>query len=81
MELKGRGEGKIDLRKVTVPILTIVAERDDLVSLESALAVNDYISSKDKSTFRNPGGHVALCIGNEAHRRLWPEVAKWFLSK
>ena len=80
MELKGR-EGKIDLRKVIVPILTIVAERDDLVSLESALAVNDYVSSKDKSTFRNPGGHVASCIGNEAHRRLWPEVAKWFLSK
>jgi polyhydroxyalkanoate synthase subunit PhaC len=81
MGLDSGGEQKIDLRKVTVPLLTIVAESDDIVSLESALAVNDYVSSKDKSTFRNRGGHVALCIGNEAHRKLWPEVAKWVLSK
>jgi polyhydroxyalkanoate synthase len=78
----GRREGqKIDLRKVTAPLLTIVAERDDIVSLESALAVNYCLSSKDKATLKNPGGHVALCISNEAHQRLWPEVAKWILSK
>jgi polyhydroxyalkanoate synthase len=81
MELDGGKRQKIDLRKVTVPLLTIVAERDDIVSLESALAVNDCVSSKDKATLRNPGGHVALCISNEAHRKLWPEVAKWILSK
>jgi polyhydroxyalkanoate synthase len=81
MELDGREGQKIDLRKVTVPLLTIVAERDDIISLESALAVNDCVSSKDKATLRNPGGHVALCLSNEAHRKLWPEVAKWILSK
>jgi polyhydroxyalkanoate synthase len=81
MELDSGRRQKIDLRKVTVPLLTIVAERDDIVSLESALAVNDCVSSKDKATLRNPGGHVSLCISNEAHRKLWPEVAKWILSK
>jgi polyhydroxyalkanoate synthase len=81
MELDSGKRQKIDLRKVTDPLLTIVAERDDIVSLESALAVNDCVSSKDKATLRNPGGHVALCISNEAHRKLWPEVAKWVLSR
>jgi polyhydroxyalkanoate synthase subunit PhaC len=81
MGMDGREGQEIDLRKVTVPLLTIVAERDDIISLESALAVNDLVSSKDKVTLRNPGGHVALCISNEAHRKLWPEVAKWILSK
>src|SRR5215208_6455954 len=81
MRLNGREGQEIDLRKVTVPLLTIIAERDDIISLESALAVNDCVSSKDKATLRNPGGHVALCISNEAHRKLWPEVAKWILSK
>jgi polyhydroxyalkanoate synthase len=81
MELDSGRRQKIDLRKVTVPLLTIVAERDDIVSLESALAVNDCVSSKDKATLRNPGGHVSLCISNEAHRKLWPEVAKWVLSR
>jgi polyhydroxyalkanoate synthase subunit PhaC len=81
MGLDGREGQKIDLRKVTVPLLTIVAERDDIISLESALAVNDCVSSKDKATLRNPGGHVALCLSNGAHRKLWSEVAKWILSK
>jgi polyhydroxyalkanoate synthase subunit PhaC len=81
MGLDGREGQKIDLRKVTVPLLTIVAERDDIVSLDSALAVNDCVSSKDKATLRNPGGHVALCISDEAHRKLWPDVAKWILLK
>ncbi|MDQ4067158.1 MAG: poly-beta-hydroxybutyrate polymerase, partial [Thermoproteota archaeon] len=81
MELDGRRGQKINLQKVTVPLLTIVAEKDDIVSPRSALAVDDYVSSKDKATLQNPGGHVALCIGNEAHRKLWPEVAKWILSK
>ena len=82
MGLDGRErQEKIDLRKVTAPLLTIVAERDDIISSESALAVNDCVSSNDKATLTNPGGHVALCIGNEAHSKLWPEVAKWILSR
>jgi polyhydroxyalkanoate synthase len=72
---------KIDLRKIFVPILSIFAEKDDLVSPASSLAVNDHISSKDKSVLKNPGGHVALCISSNAHKNLWPEVAKWLLSR
>jgi polyhydroxyalkanoate synthase len=62
-------------------VLTIVAEKDDLVSPTSSIAINDHISSKDKSILENPGGHVALCISNTAHKKLWPEVAKWLLSR
>lgn len=72
---------QVDLKKITVPILSIIAERDDLVTSKSALAVNDCVSSKDKTTLTNPGGHVALCISDRAHKKLWPEVAKWVLSR
>jgi polyhydroxyalkanoate synthase len=64
-----------------VPVLSITAEKDDLVSPASSVAINDYISSKDKSVLKNPGGHVALCISSAAHKKLWPEVAKWLLSR
>ena len=65
-----------DLSKITMPVLTIIAEKDDLVSPASSLAINDHISSKDKSVFQNPGGHIALCISGTAHKKLWPDVAK-----
>jgi polyhydroxyalkanoate synthase len=71
----------IDLRKISIPVLSIVAEQDDLVSPESSLAINEYISSKDNSTLKSPGGHVALCISSSAHNKLWPQVAKWILAR
>ncbi|AFU58962.1 poly(R)-hydroxyalkanoic acid synthase [Candidatus Nitrososphaera gargensis Ga9.2] len=72
---------KVNLKKISVPVLSIIAEKDDLVSPASSAAINDYISSQDKSVLNNPGGHVALCISSNAHRKLWPEVAKWLLSR
>jgi polyhydroxyalkanoate synthase subunit PhaC len=72
---------QINLKNIDVPLLTIVAEQDDLVSPEATLAINDYVSSNDKRSISIPGGHVGLCISKYAHRKLWPEVAKWILSK
>lgn len=76
-----KNERQINLKNISVPLLTIVAEQDDLVSPEATLAINDYVSSKDKRSISIPGGHVGLCISKNAHRKLWPEVAKWILSK
>jgi polyhydroxyalkanoate synthase len=73
---------KVDIQKnITMPVLSVIAQKDDLVSPASSLAINDYISSKDKAVLENPGGHVALCISDNAHKKLWPEVAKWLLSR
>jgi polyhydroxyalkanoate synthase len=71
---------QIDLRKINIPLLSIVAEKDDLASPESSLAVNNYVSSKDKTDMKNPGGHVGLCISSPAHEKLWPEVTEWILA-
>jgi polyhydroxyalkanoate synthase subunit PhaC len=70
----------IDIKKITTPLLTIVAEADDLVSPESALAIKDYVSSKDKTSLTIAGGHVGLCMSKMAHEKLWPEAAKWIIS-
>lgn len=64
-----------------IPLLTIVAENDDLTSPESTIAVNYHVSSKDKSILKIPGGHVGLCISTAAHKNLWPEVARWVINK
>jgi len=73
-------DNKIDINKITIPVLSIIAEKDNLVSPISSLAINDYISSKEKKVFKHPGGHVSLCISNEAHKELWPKVANWIKS-
>jgi polyhydroxyalkanoate synthase len=70
----------IDLKKITAPLLTIVAEDDDLISPESTLAIKNYVSSKNKASLTIAGGHVELCTGKMAHEKLWPEAAKWIIS-
>jgi polyhydroxyalkanoate synthase len=70
-----------DLRKITVPLLTIVAEHDDLVSPESTLSINCFVSSKQKVSFVNPSDHIGLCISSAAHKKLWPEVSEWIIQQ
>jgi polyhydroxyalkanoate synthase len=79
-EMKVNGN-MINLKNIHTPLLTIVAEKDDLVSPESTLEVNNCVSSKEKKTIKAPGGHVALCISKMAHESMWPQVAEWILSK
>ena len=77
-----RIEGKVvDLRKITVPLLTIIAKHDDLVSPESTLSVNQCVSSREKITHVYSGDHIGLCVSSIAHKKLWPEVSKWIISK
>ena len=81
IDREGRKQ-KVDIQKnITMPVLSVIAQQDDLASPASSLAINDHIPSRDTSVLENPGGHVALCISNTAHKKLWPEVANWLLSR
>jgi poly(3-hydroxyalkanoate) synthetase len=62
-------------------LLIIDAEKDDLVATGSSMALRKYVSSTEVESFTNPGGHVALCISDIAHKRLWPKAAEWIFSK
>jgi len=78
MHVNGR---LVNLEKIYSPILTVCAEKDDLISPGSSLAINEHVSSKDKKTMSIPSGHVGLIIGTSAHEKLWPEIGAWIKSK
>ncbi|TSA17929.1 MAG: alpha/beta fold hydrolase [Nitrosopumilales archaeon] len=71
----------VNLEKIDFPVLTVYAEKDDLISPISSLAINEHISSKDKKTISIPSGHVGLIIGTSAHEKLWPDIGTWIKSK
>jgi polyhydroxyalkanoate synthase subunit PhaC len=66
----------IDLSRIDISLLTVIAEKDDLASPESLSAVNDYVSSKDKKTIKFNEVHVGLCISTKVHKTLWPEISE-----
>ena len=71
---------KINMNRITIPVLSIIAENDTLVSPMSSLAIDDNISSKEKVFFKHPCGHVSLCISDKTHQELWPKVSNWIKS-
>jgi polyhydroxyalkanoate synthase subunit PhaC len=71
------GKHIVDLRKITCPILNIMARNDDLVPCASSAAFNDLVSSKDRKSIIIPAGHIGLAVGGKAQKESWPEAARW----
>jgi class III poly(R)-hydroxyalkanoic acid synthase PhaC subunit len=80
-------EKRVDLKNISIPILNIVADKDDLVSSKSSIPItehkdnNGFISSKDKKLIEFPSNHVELCISYKAHKDLWPQVINWLKER
>jgi class III poly(R)-hydroxyalkanoic acid synthase PhaC subunit len=67
----------IDLRKMTMPYLNVIASNDDLVAPASSRTINNAIGSTDKTSLEFKSGHVGLCTSSAAHNELWPRVGSW----
>jgi polyhydroxyalkanoate synthase subunit PhaC len=68
---------RVDLRSITCPVLTIVADKDTICPPDAALALNGLASSKVKDVVTVPGGHVGAVVGSKAEKTLYPKVVDW----
>ena len=66
-----------NLRNVTVPVFSAVAEHDHIVSYEASKELMELVGSTDKEEVVLKGGHVSLIAGANAMRRMWPSLATW----
>ena len=71
------GGRRADISKITVPLLSIVAEHDHLAPRDSTKALLDKVGSEDKEEILLKGGHVSLIAGPNAVRRMWPALDAW----
>ncbi|MFA7587447.1 MAG: alpha/beta fold hydrolase [Novosphingobium sp.] len=74
LEIGGR---RVDLSKITVPILNIVAKHDHVVLHGSTQPLMTATGSTDREEIIAKGGHVSLVAGPGALRRLWPLIDAW----
>ena len=78
LEIGGR---RVDLREISVPIFTAVAEHDHIVPLAATKALIEQAKSTDKYEIVLRGGHVSVIAGANAVRRLWPQVDSWLRER
>jgi polyhydroxyalkanoate synthase len=67
----------VDLAEITMPLLNIVDDKDDICTAPAALPINNIATSEDKKLINFPIGHIELSISSDAHVKLWPQVVKW----
>lgn len=75
------GDLVVDLSKITVPVLNLVADEDHLVSPECSTPLNDMVSSSDKRLMRFHTGHVGLIASSYSQNNVLPKVGQWLKAR
>jgi len=75
------GNEIIDLSKIKIPLLNIVAEEDHLVSPQCSASLNDAVSSPDKRLMRFHTGHVGLIASSYSQNNVLPKVGQWIKAR
>jgi polyhydroxyalkanoate synthase subunit PhaC len=75
------GRHMVDLRKITCPLLNLMARADHLVPCSQTEPLNDLVSSKDKEKIIWPAGHIGLAVSSRAQKELWPRAVNWLIER
>jgi polyhydroxyalkanoate synthase len=78
LEIGGR---RVDLKKITMPLLNIYATEDHLVPPACSIPLNDLVGSEDKTLYSFPGGHIGIYVSSRSQKELAPKVAQWLIDR
>jgi polyhydroxyalkanoate synthase len=71
------GEYTVNLKNITMPVLTIYASEDHLVPPSATKPLHEAVGAKDKELYEFPGGHIGVFTGARSQKELSPTIAKW----
>jgi polyhydroxyalkanoate synthase subunit PhaC len=73
-------EKQIDLSRVSLPVLSLVAEGDYITPPVSSHAIKKVMPRCQHDLMTLPGGHIGLATSSAAQKKLWPAVARWLAA-
>ncbi len=78
LELGGR---KVDLRRITMPVLNISASGDVVIPNVCTQGHAQHFGSADYSELSVPGGHIGTFVGGKAQAVLAPSIVEWLKAR
>lgn len=75
------GRHIVNLKKITCPVLNIMAANDDLVPCAQSMPFNDLVGSTDRKTVVARAGHIGLAVGGAPQREVWPQACDWLAER
>lgn len=78
LKLAGR---RVDLKKITMPLLNVYARYDHLVPPEACQLLTRKVGSQDTEDLCLDSGHVGIYVSSACHRELVPKIARWLKER
>ncbi|MDP3182894.1 MAG: class III poly(R)-hydroxyalkanoic acid synthase subunit PhaC [Desulfobaccales bacterium] len=78
MELGGK---RVDLKKITMPLLNIYGRYDHLMPPEACEPLTRKVGSKDTERICLDTGHIGILLGAKGQKELVPRIAGWLKDR
>lgn len=75
------GGKKVDLKKVTMPLLNIYGKFDHLVPPEACEQLTGAVGSKDTEDLCLKTGHVGIYVSSRCQREFTPKITEWLKER
>jgi polyhydroxyalkanoate synthase subunit PhaC len=71
------GGERVDLGRITSPLLLLTAKNDHLVAPSSTEGIRPHVGTRDVQSMEIDAGHVGLVVSGKAHQSFWPAATRW----
>jgi polyhydroxyalkanoate synthase subunit PhaC len=78
MEVGGK---RVDLKKITMPLLNYYGKYDHLVPPEACELLTSRVGSKDVEDICLDTGHIGIYVSSKCQREFAPRIARWLKEK
>jgi polyhydroxyalkanoate synthase len=75
------GGKRIDLKKITMPVLNIYGKFDHLVPPEACEPLTRYVGSTDTENLRLDTGHIGIYVSSKCQKEFAPKIAAWLKER
>jgi polyhydroxyalkanoate synthase subunit PhaC len=79
-EMEVGGE-KVELKRITMPLLNIYGQFDHLVPAEACEVLTQKVGGKDTRDICLDTGHIGIYVSARFHREMIPQIAAWLAAK
>lgn len=75
------GGQRVDLARLTMPVLNLYATYDHLVPPASSEALGAYVGTDDYTEQAFPAGHIGMYVSSKVQQTLPPLIAEWVTER
>ncbi len=72
---------RVDLKKITMPLLNIYGRYDHLVPPEASELLTQRVGSKDTEDICFDTGHIGIYVSSKCQKELVPKIARWLKDR